>query len=80
MAVLPDKFLTVSFLFFPGHSDSFDTYPHSDILTDNYRKWNADFRTPAEEKVQIPKIFTPYGFKYELPTNILFRVNQKQTF
>ena len=46
-----------------GPPEGFDNYPHSDILNDSYRKWNNEFRAPNEEKIQIPKIFTPYGFK-----------------
>lgn len=54
-----------------GHSDGFDGYPHAEILNDSYRKWNTDFRAPTEEKIQIPKVFSPYGFKYtmESPTS-----------
>ena len=46
-----------------GPPEGFDAYPHADILNDSYRKWNNEFRAPNEEKIQIPKIFTPYGFK-----------------
>lgn len=51
-----------------GPPEGFDNYPHSDILNDSYRKWNNEFRAPNEEKIQIPKIFTPYGFKYTMET------------
>ena len=46
-----------------GQTEGYDAYPHADILNDSYRKWNNDFRAPNEEKIQIPKIFSPYGFK-----------------
>ena len=35
-------------------------YPHDDILNDIGRKPWSDYRQ-NEEKVNIPKIFTPYG-------------------
>jgi hypothetical protein len=56
--------LNLNYLCFSlGPAEGFDAYPHADILNDSYRKWNSDFRTPNEEKIQIPKIFSPYGFK-----------------
>jgi hypothetical protein len=58
-----DDLLRSTTLFTTGPPEGFDGYPHSDILNDSYRKWNNEFRAPNEEKIQIPKIFTPYGFK-----------------
>jgi hypothetical protein len=58
--------VTISSFFFrekAGPAEGFDAYPHADILNDSYRKWNNEFRAPNEEKIQIPKIFSPYGFK-----------------
>lgn len=63
------------FQLFSGHPpESFDPYPHSDILNDiGARKpWNQDYNRPNEEKIVIPKTpETPYGFKYvlEAPTS-----------
>ena len=52
------------------HQESFDTYPHADILNDiggPRKPWHQDYDRPNEEKIVIPKMpETPYGFKYIL--------------
>ena len=59
-----------------GHPhESFDTYPHTDILNDiggPRKPWHQDYGRPNEEKIVIPKLpDSPYGFKYilEAPTS-----------
>jgi len=55
--------------------ESFDTYPHADILNDiggTRKPWHQDYGRPNEEKIVIPKMpDSPYGFKYilEAPTS-----------
>jgi len=52
--------------------ESFDTYPHADILNDiggPRKPWHQDYGRPNEEKIVVPKLpDSPYGFKYILET------------
>ncbi len=54
----------------------FDSYPHSDLLNDlggarnagaggATRNWQ-DFGRQNDEKIHIPKLYNPYGFRYTL--------------
>lgn len=55
-----------------GQPESFDTYPHADILNDigGRKPWH-DYGRQNDEKIHIAKTFSQYGFKYtlEAPTS-----------
>jgi hypothetical protein len=55
-------------LFLGQQQESFENYPHADILDGiGARKpWHHDYGRQNEEKINIPKIYSPYGFKYTL--------------
>ena len=64
---------TFSFFLSAGQPESFDSYPHADILNEigGRKAWHHDYGRPNEEKVIIQKLHNNYGFKYtlEAPTS-----------
>ena len=69
------------FNFLAGQPESFDSYPHADILNEigGRKAWHHDYGRPNEEKVIIQKLHNNYGFKYtlEAPTSSSVRYNME---